>query len=192
MRRNPTTCVASPSSASRCSLVSSCSLPAGSRPVLASPHFRSGSAPTGSLLVPLTACAGRKRRRHSSRFSALEGSAPRVSSAAALSGRSERVASLCSVSVSSGSVRSAGTSRCSNSGCGATGSVCERWTGGSPGAQAWRCAATRAGAASLRTGSPGRRRIGHSPAARLRRRLRRGGTSSSPARASSRSPRATT
>ncbi len=73
MRRNPTTCVASPSSASRCSLVSSCSLPAGSRPVLASPHSRSGSAPTGSILVRSTACAGRRRRRHSSRSSALEG-----------------------------------------------------------------------------------------------------------------------
>ena len=77
---NVTPCVASPSSASRCSLASSCSLPAGSRPVLASPHSRSGSAPTGSILVPSTACADNRRRARSSRSSAHGESAPRVSS----------------------------------------------------------------------------------------------------------------
>ena len=72
-RRTSRACVASPSSASRCSLASSCSLPAGSRPVLASPRSRSGSGPTGSTLVRSTASAGRGRRTRSSRSSGREG-----------------------------------------------------------------------------------------------------------------------
>ena len=50
--------------------------PRGSQPVLASPRSRSGSAPTGSILVRSTACADRRRRGRSSRSSGHEESAP--------------------------------------------------------------------------------------------------------------------
>ena len=101
------------------------------------------------------------------------GYAPRVSSDAARGGRCAPEDDRCSVNESSGSARSAGTSPCSSSGCGATGSAREPWTGGSRAPRAWRFVATSRAAGSRRTASPARRPIARSrDAARPRQQTR--------------------
>ena len=193
VRRNLMTCVASPSSASRCSLASSCSLPAGSRPVLASPHSRSGSAPTGSILVPSTACAGNRRRGRSLAFQRArgiraDGSRRPQEHKRALGARGRPLLGQRELGVGSiGWDVAVLEFRLRRYGLGAR-AVDGRFTRST--GVALRRYQSRRGLSP--TGSPGRRPIARSRVAGLRHQRRRAGTSSGPARASSRSPRATT